>query len=88
MHNRGNHSIIMNYALCIDLGVPATPSGFPLYLCSLRKLRSQRMPLQSLTRSTNQRYKKLKNVNFVKHIILICIFAKNQNSIMKLIKYE
>ena len=28
-------------------GVPAMPSGFPLYLCSLR---SQRMPLQSLTR--------------------------------------
>ena len=49
MHNRGNHSIIINYELCIDLGVPATPSGFPLYLCSLRKLRSQRMPLQSLT---------------------------------------
>jgi hypothetical protein len=28
-------------------GVPAEPSGFPLYLFSLR---SQRMPLQSLTR--------------------------------------
>ncbi len=48
---------IMHYELCIDLGVPATPSGFPLYLCSLRKLRSQRMPLQSLTQSTSQRDK-------------------------------
>ena len=33
-------------------GVPAEPSGFPLYLFSLR---SQRMPLQSLTREGLQR---------------------------------
>ena len=33
-----------NYEL--TLGVPATPSGFPLYLFPLR---SKRMPLQSLT---------------------------------------
>ena len=37
---------IMHYELCIDLGVPALPSGFPLYLFPLR---SKRMPLQSLT---------------------------------------
>ncbi len=35
-----------------------------------------------------QKAQKLKNVNFVKHIILIYIFAKNQNFIMKLIKHE
>ena len=40
-----------NYALCIVnyelfLGVPAKPSGFPLYLFPLRY---KRMPLQSLT---------------------------------------
>ena len=35
-----------------------------------------------------QKAQKLKNVNFVKHIILFHTFAKNQNFTMKLINHE
>ena len=30
---------------CLSLGVPATPSGFPLYLCSLKFHLTQKFPL-------------------------------------------
>ena len=37
---------LVTFNFQFHLGVPATPSGFPLYLFPLR---SKRMPLQSLT---------------------------------------
>ena len=50
-----------------SLGVPAVPSGFPLYLFPLR---SKRMPLQSLTHNVNKIYH-LSNMKSVVHHTLI-----------------
>ena len=51
----------------LSLGVPAVPSGFPLYLFPLR---SKRMPLQSLTHNVNKIYH-LSNMKSVVHHTLI-----------------